>query len=83
MLVVNKERNQEVIQFEPEHKKLEASKPSTIDEVLERCKALEKVRACNVSVIRKLLAEGQYDVNRGLNTIVDSLLEYLLGYPAV
>ena len=34
----------------------------------------------NPMEIKKQLAEGQYDVNRGMDTIVDSILEYLLGY---
>ena len=58
---------------------LDGSKPPKTDVVTDRCKSVEELRADKVLEIRKQLAEGQYDVNRGLNIIVDRILEGLLG----
>lgn len=83
MLVVSKEPNKGAIESESEHKKLEASQdgshlPKT-DVVQDRWKSVEKVRTDKVLEIRKQLAEGHYDVNEGLNAIVDKILEDLFG----
>ena len=83
MLVVSKKPNKGAIQSESEHKKLEAlqhgSQLPKTDAVQDRCKSVKKVRTDKVLEIRKQLAEGHYNVNRGLNAVFDRILEDILG----
>lgn len=81
---MSKKPNKGAIQCESEQKKLETSQdgsrlPETdaVQDML--CKSVKKVRTDKVLGIRKQLAEGHYDVNKGLNAVFDRVLEAILG----
>lgn len=80
---MSKKPNKGAIQCESEQKKLETSQdgsrlPET-DAVQDMCKSVKKVRTDKVLGIRKQLAEGHYDVNKGLNAVFNRVLEAILG----